>query len=406
MRILFISHRLPYPPNKGDKIRSFNIIKELSRRHDLFLACPVDEIDDLYTTKGLDEYVKSIFIRRIRPNFQKAKGLLLSLTGRPITVTYFYSSALQKDIDCFLDVTDVDVIFCYSSPSAEYLFRSRHFKRKMSKALWVMDLIDVDSQKWSQYAASSQQPMKMIYESEAKSLQAYEKEITCVFDHTLLVSSSEKRILEKTIPGSSALSVYNGVDLSYFKPISKKTYSNCIVFTGLMDYRPNIDAVVWFAEKVFPRIKKKIPDISFCIVGHRPSSRVRALESITGIKVTGYVEDIRYYLSKADVCVVPIKIARGIQNKVLEAMAMGKAVVCTPQALEGIDAIPGKQLMVADTVESFAFETERLIRDKSFNQELGKNARFFVEEHFSWQKNLSLLEQLFTSRLKKCTALI
>ena len=222
MRILFISHRIPYPPNKGDKIRSFNIIKELSKNNEIFIASPIDQIDEFNNVDGLKKYTKDIFTNEVKPFFQKPKGLLFSIFKIPITVTYFYSSILQHKIDKFLDENNVDVVYCYSSPSAEYIYRSKHLHHKLKNSLWVMDLIDVDSQKWAQYADSLKWPMRWIYLSESKNLLTYESRIVEDFDNTILVSKTEKLILEKIIPDASTIVIPNGVDLEFLNPMKKK----------------------------------------------------------------------------------------------------------------------------------------------------------------------------------------
>jgi glycosyltransferase involved in cell wall biosynthesis len=193
----------------------------------------------------------------------------------------------------------------------------------------------------------------------------------------------------------------NGIDLKYFNPDFRgriKKTKPIITFTGVMDYTPNAEGVIWFVKDIFPIIKSTVPDATFFIIGMNPDQNVLSLSRADGVHVTGYVEDVRQYLHAADVCVVPLRIARGIQNKVLEAFAMGKPVVCTSQALEGIDAVPGEDLLVADDAEGFAGAVLELMRNSSLGEAIGKSARRFVESHHSWDLKLAALDKILHHR--------
>jgi sugar transferase (PEP-CTERM/EpsH1 system associated) len=403
-RLLFLAHRIPFPPNKGDKIRSYHILKFLSERYEVHLATLVDDRNDLEHIRQLSGVVKGLVCDIIRPVPKKFVSALELFRGRPISVSYFYSRKIQQAVDSLLRQLEFEVIFCSSSPMAEYLFRSSNFKGRFacSKApcaahhapCLIMDLIDVDSQKWRDYAARSSLPKSWIYTREAALLAAYEKKICEQFEHVLLVSEPEKKILSVTAPARNVAVMPNGVDLDYFSPEFKAVPPRkgpVIIFTGAMDYWPNVEGVEWFAKRVFPIIRNKIPNVTFYVVGSRPVPAVRRLAVREGVQVTGYVQDIRPHIAAADVCVVPLRIARGIQNKVLEAFAMGKAVVCTPQALEGIEARPGADVIVARDESSFAESVLRLIESRDGRNQLGKKARLCVEKNYSWDKNLSLL---------------
>jgi len=398
MNILFICHRIPFPPNKGEKIRSYNILKHLARKHDIHLATLVDDRRDCEHIPELSALVKEIVYDTIRPSLKKVLSGFSVFRSRPISAAYFYSPAVQRSIDGLLEQEKIDVVFCSSSSTAEYVLHSRHRSGKLKKTFKLMDLIDVDSLKWEEYADKHSGPMKWVYAQEAKNLRRYEKQVADLFDHLLLVSEAEKSLLAHHVQNGNLSSVSNGVDYEHFKPsfqsgIEKK--SPVVVFTGVMDYWPNIEGVVWFANSVFPRIRDQHPAARFYIVGSRPTGAVRNLaQTHPGIFATGFVSDVRDYISAADVCVVPLRIARGIQNKVLEAMAMGKAVVCTPQAIDGIQAIPGEEIIVAGSANAFAAKVSRMIEDKPHAESLGASARKCVELHYSWEKNLELLDSI------------
>lgn len=399
-RILFICHRIPYPPNKGDKIRSFNFIRHLAARHEVHLAFMVDNKDDLKNIEPLKNIAKNIFFETISPKVKKvtsaAKALLL--TSQPISIPYFYSKRLQHKIDHFLDGNTIDSVFCFSSPTAEYLYNSKHYRGSLANIPWVMDLIDVDSHKWRQYAETSAQPLCWLYNREADYLLEYEKRIVKEFHQILLVSESEKKLLNSYVSSAKTKAVGNGVDLQYFMPVQPDLSPDkvpTLVFTGAMDYWPNVDGVEWFANAIFPLIKKEVPDVLFQIVGSNPSPQVKNLARIDGIFVAGFVADTRDFFAAADICVIPLRIARGIQNKVLEAMAMGKAVVCTAAALEGIKAEAGKDVLVAEDAASFAEAVRMLLNDNEYRRELGQRARNCMETNYSWAKVLEHIDDLF-----------
>ncbi len=398
-RILFICHRIPYPPNKGDKIRSFNFIRHFASNHEVHLAFMVDNKDDLKNIEPLEKISKSIFFETFSPRVKKVTSVVKALLfkSQPISIPYFYSNKLQHKIDCFLDNNAIDSIFCFSSPTAEYLYNSKHYHSLLESIPWVMDLIDVDSHKWRQYADTHSQPLRWLYKREANYLLKYEQRIVREFQKTILVSQAEKNLLDRYVSSSNTKAIGNGVDLQYFAPGQGGKIHNkvpTLVFTGAMDYWPNVDGVEWFANAIFPLIKKEKPDVQFQIVGSNPSPQVQELSKMDGVFVVGYVADVRDYFAAADICVIPLRIARGIQNKVLEAMAMGKAVVCTAEALEGISAEPGKDLIVAEDPEDFSKSILMLLNNDTYREELGEKARNCMEKNYSWAQALEHVDDL------------
>ena len=394
MRILLITHRLPYPPNRGDKIRSFNVLAHLSRQHEVRLACPVDDPADLAHLPALGQYCAEVLAEPLTRGRAMA-GMRALATGSSITVRHFHSAVLQERIDRMLDSRDVDAVFCFSSPMAEYVFRSRHAHGKLRQAARYMDLIDVDSFKWRQYAERTRLPMRWVYDYEAARLADYERRISREFDELFLVSAEERGCMPAGARLDRLHALGNGVDLQYFAPRATPPASHpTLVFTGVMDYWPNVQCVQWFADEVMPLILARHADARFVIVGSRPTEAVRKLANRPHITVTGFVEDVREHVAAAAVCVAPLKIARGIQNKVLEAMAMGKPVVCTPQALEGIRAPRDEAVLVAAEPAEFAARVLELLQAPARAAQLGANARQCVEQGYSWAANLRPLDAL------------
>jgi polysaccharide biosynthesis protein PslH len=413
MRILYLAHRIPYPPNKGDKIRSFNEIKYLSQRHEIHLACLADQASDIRYSTDLGKYCTKVHVERLVPSTARIKGAMSMLRGRPLSVGYFYSKPLQQVVNRWIEANRYDGFVCFSSPMAEYLFHCKALKDRFYSfrapctvrraPSLIIDFCDVDSDKWRQYACESTLPAKGIYLLESRRLLRYERRVNRVFDYSVFVSKPESELFLHLNPEAKGLkAISNGVDHTYFSPnsvrrapcaLSRKT--SVLLFTGAMDYHANIDGVTWFCKEIFPLIKEKNPSAEFYIVGSNPTAPVKKLAEKPGIKVTGFVEDIRPYYSSADVCVIPLRLARGIQNKVLEGMSMARPVVATAKALEGIGATPGEHVLVADDASAIGRAVGDLLNNEEKRKALGQRARDFVVSKFDWSANMKLLEALF-----------
>jgi sugar transferase (PEP-CTERM/EpsH1 system associated) len=286
----------------------------------------------------------------------------------------------------------IDRIVVFSSPMAQYAEAYPHARR-------VVDFCDVDSDKWRQYADKKPWPMSWLYRHEARQLLAYERRVARETDASLFVSQPEAQLFRDLAPESEARVGFfnNGVDTDYFSPA--RDYDNpyppgeqALVFTGAMDYWPNIDAVQWFAQQVLPALRERHPALSFTIVGARPAPAVQQLAALPGVRVTGTVPDVRPWLAHAALSVAPLRIARGIQNKVLEAMAMAKTVVVSAQALEGIEAEPGRELLLAEDAPRFIEAVEGALARP--DPQVGRNARARVEARYGWDANLSRVDAL------------
>ena len=395
MNILFLAHRIPYPPNKGDKIRSFNMIKYLSQRHHIYLGTILDHQSDVRFVQGLKPFCKDIKAFHLN---KKTRLLKSVFNHQPFTVSSFYHAGLQGYVDSILKNNKIDAVICFSSSMAEYIFKTPDFKTNhLNDKKLIMDFIDLDSDKWLQYANYTHFPVKWIYKEEKKRLLEYEKKINQVFHHSVFVSQRELDVFQKEYPAANNVTIIsNGVDTEYFTPKSKQPANEhpVLLFTGVMDYFANIDGVKWFSEKIYTRIKAELPKVRFYIVGTRPTRCIRNLARKDGITVTGFVNDIREYYWNADVCVTPLRIARGLQNKVLEAMATGNAVVATSNAKNGILCHENKDIMVANDEESFSKQVISLLKNPEKRHKLGANAVKNIRENYSWEENLRKIDDL------------
>ncbi|QIG80684.1 TIGR03087 family PEP-CTERM/XrtA system glycosyltransferase [Stakelama tenebrarum] len=386
--ILFLAHRIPYPPDRGDKIRGFNILKYLSRKKRVHLIAFADRSEDLKRKGGLAPFTgnRSI-VWRSKP--QLAAGVQSLLTHRPVSLTSFQNESLQQSVDNILARHAIDTIFVFSGQMAQYL-PARPRQRV------IMDFVDMDSAKFEAYAQSSKGLKSWMFAREARLLQQFERQVAARADASLFVSEAEAALFRKRTGAERVYAVENGIDTEFYDPAAQfkriDSMGPLIVFTGQMDYRPNVEGVEWFVRTVWPHIRVSHPDVRFAIVGRNPTDAVKALGKEPGVVVTGEVADVRGWLAAASVAVAPLKIARGVQNKVLEAMAMARPVVATGDAAQGIDH--GGTIRVGSSVGEMAEAIDELLSDPRKAAELGASARERMQQRYSWDARLAPLDEL------------
>lgn len=389
--LLLLTHRIPYPPNKGDKIRSWNLLRHLAQCYRVHLGTFVDDPEDWAHVPRLREICDEVCCVGIKPRMQRLAALRGLLTGEPLTLPYYRDGRLRRWVDDLLMRRPVARAVAFSGATAQYL-------QGAGGPPWIADLVDVDSDKWRQYAERRRGLMRWLYAREARHLAQYEAAIAEHAQTVLLVSEQETELFRNQVArASNVVALPNGVDTDYFSP--ERSYADPypsgirpIVFTGAMDYWPNVDAVTWFASELLPTLRERVPEAMFYIVGSRPDASVRGLADRPGVAVTGTVPDVRPYLAHAGACIAPLRTARGIQNKVLEAMAMARPVVVTPQALEGLDARPDQEVLVGRNPEGLIEAVARAL--ESPPADLGRAARERVDHHYSWSGVLARLEVL------------
>lgn len=396
---MFLAHRIPYPPNKGDKIRTFNQVKHLSRSFDIDLLTLVDDRRDLVFRKKLAPFCRSVHAVPLNGTRAKIRGILSLATGRSISEGYFFHTGLFREFQSLMQQNAYHAVFGFSSPMAAYVMRHAERAGRPETRL-VMDFCDVDSDKWRQYSGIVPFPMNRVYGIEARRLMTFEKKVSRYVDCSVFVSDQEAELFQRLVPDSGpVVAVPNGVDTDYFSPapIRKKPAGPpTLMFSGVMDYYANTDGVRWFCRDILPLVLAERPDVRVDIVGSNPTPAIRSLADDYPVRVTGFVEDIRPYYRDAAVCVVPLKIARGIQNKVLEAMAMGRPVVTTPIALEGIPASHGVHLRRAGDAREFAAQVLELLADADTARQTGQAARQFVRDRFSWATAMERLSAILS----------
>lgn len=387
MRILFLSQRVPYPPNRGDKITTWRLVDRMRRTHEVTCVAFAHDQVDIEAARELDAMgIPTIAIRH-RDGWKRLTSTPLLLSRKPLTLGVYRSRKLQATVDRL--IPNVDLAYAYSSSMGAFL-------EKHSGKPRIMHLGELDSDKWRQYSEQAGFPMRQVYQREARTLLEFERRIANSFSESVLCTPIEQKLFEEKIPGARSIVLRNGVDLGYYKP-SGEPWAGHIVFTGVMNYHPNVDACRFFVKEVLPLVRKEFPRATFTIVGSNPTPEVRKLGRTLGVSVTGYVHDTRKILRTAAVSIAPLRIARGIQNKVLEALAMGVPVVGTSPAVQGVDGVAGRDYLVADSAQAFAEAIRKLLRDPEEAQELGMRGRRFVEETYDWDVVFKPLDGLLES---------
>ena len=394
--LIYLVHRIPYPPNKGDKIRSYHWLRFLAERYRVHLGTFVDEASDWQHVAELESICADVCAVGLSPLLQRLRSLTGLFSGEALTVPYYRNRELKTWVENTMRDEDVARIVVFSSPMAQYVPRSERDLRK------IIDFVDVDSEKWCQYAERRRWPMSWIYRREGARLLDFEQRVAAKASASVFVTDEEAALFKERAPDvtTSIRSVVNGVDTDYFSP--ERAYPRpadvpergpVLVFTGRMDYWANVDAVRWFAETVFPSIRERHPDACFCIVGAQPTRSVTELAGLPGVVVTGAVPDVRPYLAHATAAVAPMRIARGIQNKVLEAMAMARPVVATSAAIEGLDVPECQRTYIVDTPDEIAASVDSLVRSDR-TEELGSSLRAWARGSHDWNETLKPLEGL------------
>ena len=393
--ILFLVHRAPWPPDRGDRIRSWHLFEALAKLAPVHVAALADnEADAALARDKMAPLCKSLAIdvRKVSRPLALARAVL---NREPVSNHLFRSAALARHIDRLIGQGGVTHIVAFSGQMAQYL--PARFDGPV-----LMDFVDVDSAKFATYAEQDKrQPLNWVHAREARMLGAWEAEVARRVDASLFVSEAEAALFRgRSGPGAGKIcAVENGIDTDRFDPglaldRVETGEGPLAVFTGQMDYRPNIDAVRWFVTDILPLIRQRHPRARFAIVGRAPTDEVWALESLPGVTVTGEVPDVRPWLAAADAVVAPLLLARGVQNKLLEAMAMARPVVASAAAATGIDATPGAHLLVAQDAGEMAEAVCSLFDDPMGAATMGQAARARMIARYGWDARLAPLGDL------------
>lgn len=389
--ILYLVHRLPYPPNKGDKVRSYNLLKHLLKEHRVFLGTFIDDPEDEPHIATLRAQCADLHVARLAPRWAKLRSLNSLLDGTPLTRHYYRDADLQDWIDDTCERQKIDAAVIFSSAMAQYV------EDKLRMPI-LIDFVDVDSAKWTQYAPKHRWPMSWLYRREGDTLLAYERRMAAVAARSFFVTDAEVALFATLAPECAVRveAMCNGVDADYFSPDPARASPYLpdeipVVFTGAMDYWPNVDAVAWFAKEVLPGLRQRRPACRFYIVGRSPTPEVQALAG-DHIVVTGTVPDVRPYLQHAAVVVAPLRVARGIQNKILEAMAMERPVIASAECGAAVDAEKDTELLAASSADDFIRAIDKQLANPEAAMAIGQAARARVVARYSWDAHMSRID--------------
>ena len=393
--LLYLVHRMPYPPNKGDKVRSYHLLKHLAARHQVFLGTFMDDPEDEVHIATLRSLCADVHVERLHPKRARVSSLLGLLGRDALTLRYYRSQALSDWVERTTAEHKMQAAVVFSSSMAQYVEGGQN----LNGAPVLVDFVDVDSAKWSQYAKERPWPLSWLYRREGRTLLSYERDVALWARRSFFVTESETALFKELAPVAAdrVEAVSNGVDAQYFtpEPSHRNPYSKdeqTVVFTGAMDYWPNVDAVTWFARDILPGLRQRHPGLRFYIVGRSPDAAVQALSS-DAVVVTGTVPDVRPYLQHADVVVAPLRLARGIQNKILEAMAMGRPVVASTACASALNAQVGTELVAAEEVADYTRAISALLADREVAARIGSAGRTCVLQRYSWSAHLAGIDR-------------
>ncbi|MBB5320707.1 TIGR03087 family PEP-CTERM/XrtA system glycosyltransferase [Marinobacter oulmenensis] len=406
MNILLLSHRIPFPANKGEKIRTYHQLRFLVERgHRISVLSPIETHEDHdYGDQLIQQLGIDVRLFPLGPKWPRMAWGLLS--GQPLSVTHFYSRSLQRAFDEALASQQFDAVICTSSAMAFYVLHSDSLnaKHRSDRPRLILDFMDLDSDKWRQYQARSSQPMAWVYGREARLLSRLELRCYDVFDECFFISDNEVALFSTLLADTGKVSVLgNGLDTQVFYPGPEREDPGhpVFLFTGVMDYKPNVDAVCWFAEALWESIRSRWPDAEFVIAGMAPAPEVRQLERKPGVTVTGFVDDILPWYHRADIFVAPFRLARGVQNKILQALACGLPVVTTSLGLEGISATPGRDIVVADDEHGLLAGIAQILDSPETRRRMADRGPEIIRLDYSWESRLQgLARALETADLR------
>jgi sugar transferase (PEP-CTERM/EpsH1 system associated) len=387
--VLLLAHRVPYPLDKGDRIRNFHVVRSLARHASIHLACLADEPVSAEAMRVLSALCVRVEIVEVGNKLRLLKGLGTLVRGRSITEGAFASKRLRQVVRHWAGQTRFYSALASASSMAPYLRIS-----ELEHVPVVVDLVDVDSQKWLDYARARSWPLSWLLRAEGRRLRRLETDISQWASAATLVSEAEADLFRSFCPWEGIHAVTNGVDLEYFRPQPECPANDSCIFVGALDYFPNVQAALWFGREVWPNIRRRRPRASFVLVGRRPVPALQHLAQQPGIQLVGEVPDVRPFVNRAAVVVAPLLIARGLQNKVLEALALAKPVVASPAALAALHVESGVHVLPASSPEEWTQSVCELLANQQLRSDLGHGGRQYAEEYHDWDRCLERLVDL------------
>ncbi len=399
MRVLFLSQRVPYPPDRGDKITTHHFLRHLlARGATVRVGCLAEDAAECEHAETLRKDVADVCAPTISRRVRKFTSLRGLLTGQPLTLPFFAHRQLSRTLAEWVQREPPDLIWVYSSGMAQFAMPFAQVPVRL------MQFAELDSDKWAQFAQRARGPLRAIYAREARTLLAYESAVARAFTLSAVVSEVERTLFRARITGVDPLVLQNGVDVEHFRiGDDARRQAHTAIFTGVLDYEPNVDGVLWFVREAWPRVRARFGDARLCVVGSRPAPAISALHGRDGIEVTGRVAEVPPWLDQAAVSIAPLRLARGVQNKVLEAMSAGVPVVASPEAVQGLGAASEREpgLLLAGDPEAMAARVSSVFADAADARRRGHSAAAFVRRHFRWENMFAIADAAVDAALAR-----
>jgi len=397
MHILFICQRVPFPPNRGDRITTWNFIRHLSKNHQIHLFCLSQDKSEAHKKSELEKLCTTVHIQ-YKSRIKSYLDMLLALfSTKPLSNAHFDSIPMSQAIKKCCSKYPISVGYVYSSNVFGYVFDLKKIKK-------IFHLADVDSEKWNKLSQSGPFISRLIYKLEANRLRTWEKQCSHVANQSVLCTSVERELFFEIGARRQATVIKNGVDADYFKPKSQIKKTPVILFTGVMNYYPNIDAARIVYKSIFPLIKASIPQAQFHIVGSNPPPEIQQwAKKDHSCVVTGTVSDMRPYMNQAKIFIAPMRIAQGIQNKILEALSMELPVITFESIRKTLELNETHGVFATDEVQPMSHKAIELLTDEPHRKEIGIKARQAVLKYYSWPTQLKNLDLMLDSVLKDPT---
>jgi sugar transferase (PEP-CTERM/EpsH1 system associated) len=410
VKTLLLVHRVPFPPNRGDRIRSWQLVKWLAARGQVDLATLADEPVADATHVELNAVCNRVAIEPVGGISRWSNAAVSLCLGHTATEGLFASKPLRRTLAAWTRAEQYDVVVVVCSGMMPYVEIP-----SLQGVPVIVDLVDVDSEKWRDYANASSGVRRQLFSLECRRNRRLEQRVSRRASAMMVVSSEEARLLQAFAPQAPVQAVGNGVDLDYYSPnagfdrqaaddsansAGEFRRGNEIVFVGALDYRANVDGVLWFCEHVWPELRRRLPTVHLTLVGRRPATAITALARTPGISVAADVPDVRPYVARASAVIAPLRIARGVQNKVLEAAAMARPVVASPQALTGLELVPGEHVLCAAEPREWIASLAELIASPERQEQIGETARRFVERRYRWDAQFAPIADLLTTAIE------
>jgi len=386
LKLLFLANRIPYPPYRGDKLKIYNLAKRLRHSHELILLTFVETEEDYQYKAELEKVFKEVHLV-YQPKWRSALNCLAAVWDKtPLQVLYFRSAAMQQKLKAVLAQHTFDAVHVQHLRMSPYL-------ADMSDIPRILDLPDAFSLYWERRKKMQANPLKKIFENiEQARVLKYERTMPAHYDMSLVCSQEDLEYLQRKQGISNIHLLPNGVDLDTFTAQNHDySHNHTLLFTGNMDYAPNVDAVVYFVQEVLPQIREKIPQVKFIIAGQRPVKKVADLAS-DHVSVTGFIKDLATVYNSASVVVAPLRFGAGTQNKVLEAMAMGVPVVCSNIGFKGLGITSGEGAIMQTDPKAFAASVVELLSSEALRKEVGVKGMQVIKNRFGWDAIAKQLE--------------